>query len=78
MEVRRHTPADFDYDGDVDQADFGHFQLCLSGTDVPQDDPPCADAKLDGDDDVDATDFGLFLGCLSGANYPCRFNCADE
>jgi hypothetical protein len=60
--------ADFDHDGDVDMADFGYLQLCLSGEDIEQDDPDCQDAKLDGDTDVDAADAGLFHGCLSGPN----------
>jgi hypothetical protein len=34
-------PGDFDNDGDVDQADFGVFQRCLSGGGVPAD-PNCA------------------------------------
>ncbi len=35
-------PFDGDVDGDVDQADFGFFQRCLSGPDVPGD-PACLD-----------------------------------
>jgi hypothetical protein len=58
--------GDFDADGDVDQADFGHLQVCLTGAGEPQDDPACADAKLDGDQDVDGTDVDVFLGCMTG------------
>jgi hypothetical protein len=64
------VPGDFDLDGDVDLADFGHFQRCLSGTSVPQNNPACQDARFDGDSDVDPSDFSLFQQCLSGADVP--------
>jgi hypothetical protein len=35
------VPGDFDRDGDVDQEDFGIFQRCLSGANIPAD-PDCA------------------------------------
>ena len=49
-EVRQNSPAclppnpsaDLDDDDDVDHADFGIFQGCLSGEGVPAD-PACAD-----------------------------------
>jgi hypothetical protein len=62
--------GDFDDDGDVDQEDFGHFQICLSGSGIVQDDPACADAHLDADADVDQQDLDIFRHCLSGANNP--------
>ena len=34
--------GDFDGDDDVDQSDFGSFQKCYSGPDIPAD-PACAD-----------------------------------
>lgn len=68
--------GDFDFDGDVDQGDFGHFQRCLTGTNQPQSARECLDARLDEDTDVDAGDFAIFHSCLSGtdANPPpeCR------
>jgi hypothetical protein len=70
-------PGDFDHDGDVDQADFGWFQACLSGEAVPQDDPACQPAKLDGDGDVDQADFGMFQHCLSGPDVLVDPDCAD-
>ncbi len=70
-------PADFDRDGDVDQEDFGHFQACLTGPALPQNDPDCQDAKLDGDSDVDQTDFSIFRGCVSGPNLSADPHCAD-
>lgn len=66
---------DFDGDADVDQEDFGHFQLCITG---PQLGPPathCRDADLDGDNDVDLADFGLFQRCLSGPDIPATPGC---
>lgn len=70
-------PADFDNDGDVDQADFGHLQLCLSGAGVPTSDPQCENAHLDDDEDVDLDDFGIFQSCMSGADVLADMNCSD-
>lgn len=64
--LARVIPGDLDEDGDVDQADFGLFQLCLSGTNVAQNLPECGPARLDGDSDVDGVDVMLFLGCMTG------------
>ncbi|GMU24025.1 MAG: hypothetical protein AMXMBFR13_41020 [Phycisphaerae bacterium] len=63
-------PGDFDGDGDVDQEDFGHLQVCLSGAGVTQADAACHDARLDMDLDVDQEDFGIFQACMSGPNVP--------
>jgi hypothetical protein len=71
------APADFDGDGDVDLKDFGHFQVCLTGANMPQDDPDCQDAKLDGDTDVDDADAAVFQGCMSGASIPADPDCAN-
>ena len=70
-------PGDFDGDSDVDQADFGHFQACLTGPAVPVTDPECMAANLDGDSDVDVDDFGIFQGCVSGEGNPADPNCAE-
>ena len=73
------TPrSDFDRDGDVDQADFGHLQACMSGPGIAQNDPDCQDTRLDTDNDVDQTDFGIFHGCMSGANVPADPGCDGE
>ena len=64
-------PGDFDLDGDVDQQDFGHFQVCLSGFGTPYA-AGCADADLEGDNDVDTNDLSVFLDCMAGANQPPR------
>lgn len=68
---------DFDGDRDVDQADFGHFQACLSGSGFPQSNPACFDARLDSDEDVDLDDFGIFQKCVSGAGISASPTCAD-
>lgn len=67
--------ADFDDDGDVDQADFGHLQQCYSGYYVPQMDQDCQDVLLDFDTDVDAEDFDLFQACASGPGVAAAPNC---
>lgn len=69
-------PGDFDHDGDVDQADFGHLQRCLTGTNG-QLTVACADASLDGDTDADATDVQIFLRCLTGEGLPGNPQCAQ-
>jgi len=58
--------ADFNWDGDVDQADFGHLQACLSGAGVMYG-PGCQDADLVVDNAIDGADLGWFLSCLNGA-----------
>lgn len=66
---------DFDGDKDVDQADYGYLQACLSGPGVSQDGAACQDAKLDGDSDVDSGDVSIFLACQSGAGIPAERTC---
>jgi hypothetical protein len=73
----RPTIPDLDYDGDVDQDDFGRFQACLSGAGVIQTDPDCGSARLDGDEDVDGDDLVIFQRCMSGPNVPTDLECAD-
>lgn len=68
-------PGDYDRDGDVDQVDWGYFQLCLSGPFVPQDEPECQRMKLDGDADVDGDDVNLFLMCVSGPGVYANPHC---
>jgi len=70
-------PGDFDRDGDVDQTDFGHLQVCLTSGGVPQQDLRCADARLSpGDDDVDPEDVALFTRCFSGPRRAADPACA--
>jgi hypothetical protein len=54
-------PPKADFDGDVDQADFGHLQTCRSGANVQQNIAGCQDARLDDDADVDAEDIAIFI-----------------
>ena len=63
------TPGDFDHDEDVDQADFGIFQRCVSG-DGQAPVEGCDLEDLDRDGDVDQDDFVVFQGCVGGANSP--------
>lgn len=74
--ARPYGPADFDRDGDVDQADFGRFQNCYSGTFVPQNDEACAECLFDSDNDVDAEDFAIFMNCFSGPGTAADPDCA--
>lgn len=69
-------PGDMNFDGDVDSADFGAFQICMQGDGVAQGDLACQGARLDADGDVDETDASLFIGCWSGANVPANPACA--
>ncbi|HRR87500.1 MAG TPA: hypothetical protein P5316_21045 [Phycisphaerae bacterium] len=69
------VPADFDGDGDVDQEDFGHFQICMTGSGGAIT-LGCEDAILDGDTDVDGADLDIFMNCLSGADVPGDTGCA--
>jgi len=65
--VGASAAADFDVDGDVDQADFGVFQACFSGPDVAYE-SGCEKADLTGNGAVDQADFALFRDCLGGAD----------
>jgi hypothetical protein len=62
-------PGDFDGDGDVDQADFGHLQSCLTGSSLPAG-PACADADLNTDGEIKPDDVAIFLDCVGGASQP--------
>lgn len=70
-------PGDFDGDNDVDQADYGFFQTCLTGPGIPIANPACEPANLDGDQDVDQADRLLFEGCMSGSNVPADPDCVN-
>ncbi|HSW44217.1 MAG TPA: hypothetical protein VLM89_01440 [Phycisphaerae bacterium] len=57
--------ADSDLDRDVDQADFGAFQVCHSGTNrgIPA---GCECYNRNGDNGIDPTDFAEFNNCWTG------------
>jgi len=67
----RGTPerANFDFDCDVDLADFTTFQLCFGGSNNPPAStcPPAVNADLDGDHDVDLGDFLIFQQNFTGS-----------
>ncbi|MBP7933710.1 MAG: hypothetical protein KA354_03585 [Phycisphaerae bacterium] len=81
--------ADLDGDSDVDQVDFGLWQLCFSGpAGIPFDPDACAcldrdDSNADhlfnppddGDGDVDMDDFAKFAACYSGPGIPADKAC---
>jgi hypothetical protein len=57
--------------------DFNQLAACMTGPEVPQDDPACAHAKLDPDADVDLVDFYLFQKCFSGAGSAPDASCTN-
>jgi hypothetical protein len=68
--------GDYDEDGDVDLADFSHFQTCFNGPNRPYSfENGCADADIDGDGDVDLVDFSSFQACFNGPNRPPNAGC---
>jgi len=75
--VDEGIPPDLDHDGDVDQSDFGMFQVCLTGPSMTPPSPGCEPADFDQDDDVDLADFGLLQRCMSGPEVPFDPACAD-
>lgn len=62
--------GDYDDDADVDQEDFGRFQICISGIAIPQLDAACERARLEPvgapDLDVDESDLAVFISCMGG------------
>lgn len=77
LDIQPLPKVDFDLDGDVDQADFGRFQACLTGSTIPVTAPQCFEAQLDGDDDVDQADLLLFASCFTGPDLEADYRCAD-
>ncbi|HOW71958.1 MAG TPA: FlgD immunoglobulin-like domain containing protein [Phycisphaerae bacterium] len=77
-----HTPfADADDDGDVDQADFGVWQLCYTGPGDPgqqfnKDLCFCFDRNMD--NAVDMNDFNAFEACYSGPSVPASPTCGQQ
>lgn len=70
-----HDPfADLDGDGDVDQSDFGEWQLCL-GAWMAASSNKCACLDRAGDGHLDAADFASFRECLTGPGQPADVDC---
>ena len=67
--------GDFDFDGDVDLADFGLFAACFNGPNRAPADGCVVGADLDTDDDVDLADFGVYAACFNGPNRPPAAGC---
>ena len=61
--------ADADHDTDVDQEDFGAFQICYTG---PTGGVPtgCGCFDRDKDGNVNDLDFTAFADCFTEANVP--------
>lgn len=68
-------PGDMDQDGDVDQEDFGFFQVCLTSSVEPQIAPPCQAADFNTDGVINALDLGMLLACVSGPEVPIARMC---
>lgn len=68
------APADFDWDGDVDQVDFGHLQRCYNAAEETVV-PVCGDADLNKDRKVNHDDFELFERCESGPAVRANADC---
>lgn len=66
--------ADFDRDGDVDEADLAAFVACTRGPAVAL---PfgCNQMDLDQDSDADSADFAVVQRCFSGENRPADPDC---
>jgi len=70
--------ADADTDGDVDQKDFGLFQVCYSGSgNAYEEGCGCFDRDETPDGDIDADDFAAFVACYSGPTVPANRACDD-
>jgi len=67
--------ADWDEDGDVDQKDFGVFQVCYSGAGNAHADGCDCFNREGSDDDIDENDFAAFSACYSGPTVPANASC---
>ncbi len=71
------TPfADADGDGDVDQVDFGEFQVCFSGG-AETATGKCLCFDRDSDDTITQDDFNAFQACWSGPGVPLDPDCEN-
>ncbi|MBN1815035.1 MAG: hypothetical protein JXA14_24585 [Anaerolineae bacterium] len=72
---------DEDGDGDVDQADFASFQVCLTDMNDPNgiyDPAACQCMDSDNDQDIDASDLLAFEACASAPGVPANPDCDDR
>jgi hypothetical protein len=73
-DVCQRAYGDFDLDGDVDQEDFGLFQVCLTGS-KPPGDGPCSSADFNHDGRVEHRDVLAFRHCMTGPERPADPSC---
>ncbi len=69
------VPGDFDGDQDVDQDDFGDFQLCLTELGRYTAPPSCLPGDLNDDSYVDSRDATLFPLCMTAPGVPGNPSC---
>ncbi|GMV96645.1 MAG: hypothetical protein AMXMBFR83_10070 [Phycisphaerae bacterium] len=73
-----HDPrVDIDGDGDVDQADFGAFQGCFTGSSAAWTDVACSCFDMNEDGRIDAGDLEVFAACASGPAVVADETCDD-
>jgi hypothetical protein len=70
-----YAAADLDRDGDVDQEDFGIFQVCYSGIPAAPPSAICMQADFDGDGIVNQQDCEIFLSCFSDPGLSADPDC---
>lgn len=71
------VPGDFDGDYDVDMDDFGHLQVCMTGS-AGGILAGCEDANLKVDAGIDQADFILFLRCFTAPGVQGDSNCLNK
>jgi hypothetical protein len=69
--------ADADGDDDVDQDDFGAFQICRTGPDHVFPIATCSCFNRNGDDHVGQADLDQFEACASGPSVLAAPTCDD-
>jgi hypothetical protein len=75
LKAKVGSPADFNFDGDVDGNDLTLLDNCFSNPKVSFD-AGCEDRDLDADGDVDQADFGIFQRCYAGPGHAPPAHCA--
>jgi mannan endo-1,4-beta-mannosidase len=73
--MNRLRRGDLDFDGDVDQADFGIMQACLTGSTGVLPQSACRNADMNNDGHADDSDAAVFLSCMSGSEVPADPAC---
>lgn len=76
LSVRTVLP-DLDGDGDVDQEDFGIFQICYMSPAEPAIPAACQNRDFTKDGVVNQSDANVLLGCLSGPGVIANRSCDD-